>query len=63
MWFFILVIIVVGIASANSKERGEGEFGCIHWILAILFCFVFPPIVPFVLLLLGIGLVINFFSH
>lgn len=54
MFFFILVIIVVGIVASTNESRGE-SFGCFKWILAILFCFAFPPVVPFVLFFAAIG--------
>ena len=51
MGFLILAILVVSISSFASENRGEGSLGCFKWILALAFCFAFPPIVPLILFL------------
>lgn len=49
--FFILALIVVGIASGQSEERGEGSFGCFRGLIALMVCFAFPPLVPIIIVL------------
>ena len=61
MGFLILAILVVSISSFASENRGEGSFGCFKWILALAFCFAFPPIVPLILFFVVVGFLWNSF--
>lgn len=49
--FFILALIVVGIASSKFEERGEGSFGCFRGLIVLMVCFAFPPLVPIIIIL------------